>query len=200
MDTNQYNNLVQDVIKTMVGDREFTLEEALHFEILTEQDVLDILENILVEDDAYTPYSPEERKKRSWLGSLARKGIGLLGKGSESEKKFTPQELIGDRVGLQGLQGAPLKAKASKIIQRRTMFHAAKMGVDAPKETIRQELISKGLRDKLKSKGISTKVRVKVDRETGQYVVTDATGKRHVIEKLIFARRDGKLVLESRST
>lgn len=193
MDSKEYNNLVQDVIKTMMGDREFTLEEALHFEILTEEDVIDILENILTEDDrAYSPYSDDERKKRSMQAAANARG--------ETQKtEYSPQDLIGKRKGLAGLVGSALKAKASKILQRRTMFHAAKMGVDAPKETIRQQLVGAGLRDKLKAAGLSTKVRVKVDRETGKYHVTDASGNVHVVEKHVFSRKDGKLVLESRS-
>lgn len=194
MDSSQYNNLVQDVIRTMMGDREFTLEEALHFEILTEEDVIDILENILTEDDrAYSPYSDEERKKRSMQAAANARGE------TPQQTSFTPQDLIGNRKGLAGLVGSALKAKASKILSRRTMFHAAKMGVDAPKETIRQQLVGAGLRDKLKAAGLSSKVKVKVDRETGKYHVTDSSGNVHVIEKFVFARKDGKLVLEAKN-
>lgn len=86
----------------------------------------------------------------------------------------------------RNLTGAAFDSSAEKAITRRAHFHAAKAGDVENQKTIRDHLNTKGgLKDKLRAAGIGTKVRVRVDKETGHYHVTDATGKTHVIESKV---------------
>ena len=86
----------------------------------------------------------------------------------------------------RNLSGAAFDSSAEKAITRRAHFHAAKAGDVENQKTIRDHLNTKGgLKDKLRAAGLGTKVRVRVDKETGHYHVTDETGKTHVIESKV---------------
>lgn len=82
----------------------------------------------------------------------------------------------------QGVHGAAAQSSALKPLNRRVIASQAKLGDAAGQETIRRDINKTGLKDKLRAAGIDTKVRVRVDKKTGHYHVTDKTGKTHVIE------------------
>ena len=82
----------------------------------------------------------------------------------------------------QGVHGAAAQSSALKPLNRRVIASQAKLGDAAGQETIRRDINKTGLKDKLRAAGLGTKVRVRVDKETGHYHVTDASGKKHVIE------------------
>jgi hypothetical protein len=85
----------------------------------------------------------------------------------------------------QGVHGAAAQSSALKPLNRRVIASQAKLGDAAGQETIRRDINKTGLKDKLRAAGLGTKVRVRVDKGTGHYHVTDASGKTHVIESKV---------------
>jgi hypothetical protein len=85
----------------------------------------------------------------------------------------------------QGIHGAAAQSSALKPLNRRVIASQAKLGDTAGQETIRRDINKTGLKDKLRAAGLGTKVRVRVDKGTGHYHVTDASGKTHVIESRV---------------
>ena len=81
------------------------------------------------------------------------------------------------------------KKEAIVPVERRAYFQAARLG-----DTESQNKI----RDYLRNAGLRGKVSVRVDRASGKYLVTDASGNTtQVQEQLTFVRHNGILILES---
>lgn len=104
----------------------------------------------------------------------------------------------GDAIGSRAVTGDELDDSLGKVIRRRADFHAAKGGDLETQQKIRSHLnrnvnpeqVSSGtnlggLKDKLKSLGRSTKGKVRVDKDTGNYHFTDETGEVHIIESAV---------------
>jgi hypothetical protein len=94
---------------------------------------------------------------------------------SEAERQVPEYKAVDRRVNLAGA------------------MYSKQAGVSSP-ETDKFVL---GLKSTLKAKGLSGKVKVRVDRETGKYHVIDASGQTHMVDHYVFANTDTGLILES---
>ena len=84
-----------------------------------------------------------------------------------------------------------------KALERRVNLAGAVYSKQADVSSAENEKFVSGLKSTLKAKGLSGKVKVRVDRETGKYHVTDASGQTHMVDHYVFANTDTGLILES---
>ena len=84
-----------------------------------------------------------------------------------------------------------------KALERRVNLAGAVYSKQADVSSAENEKFVSGLASTLKAKGLSGKVKVRVDRETGKYHVTDASGQTHMIDHYVFASTGTGLILES---
>ena len=131
------------------------------------------------------------RKKTSPKPSLIKRLVDFRKQGRSN---WQP----GDDISSRAVTGDELDNSLGKVIRRRADFHAAKGGDLETQQKIRSHLnrnvnpeqVSSGtnlggLKDKLKSLGRSTKGKVRVDKDTGNYHFTDETGEVHIIESAV---------------
>jgi hypothetical protein len=202
MKQEDFVGLVKSILDTIESpiNEQLTLEEAVESGFISPEIGLLIIEAILTEEDDENwdfGRSREERKRRSMQSSMQAKGI------SSTEPNFKNMDLVSrlkhltnkakEHIKAKGLTGAAASARTDRIknepMRRLGSFLMAKHDQgfhgDANKDYIKRYLNKRGMLDKLKKAGLSTKVKVKLDRESGNWHVVDSSGNTHVIEQLL---------------
>ena len=193
---------------------DLTLAEAIDYDVLPEDVLAQLCELLLTEsweeeltaankrakklhstpdptfnDRMQASATPSQPKNSSDLPSPkrpTRQPDGGMSMGVENKNSLLSRfQNIFNKRREQGVHGAAAQSSALKPLNRRVIASQAKLGDAAGQETIRRDINKTGLKDKLRAAGIDTKVRVRVDKTTGHYHVTDKTGKTHVIESKV---------------
>lgn len=197
MEQQDFSDLIKTVLDAIDDSKEMTLEEAVKSGVISPELGLLIVEALLIEQDDENygfGRSREERRTRS---------IAMRGGSEQQPKKSLPQNLIARMKELQrrareyakqsGYTGAAAAANTKKMVNKPLERYGSYMLAKhddgfvggAEKDYIKKYLNKKGMLEKLKKAGLSTKVKVSLDRETGNWHVTDSSGQKHVIEQLI---------------
>jgi len=158
---------------------DLTLAEAIDSDVLPE----DVLEQLC---ELFAPIGKNKNIMFQAPKRPTRQPDGGMSMGVENKNSLLSRfQNIFNKRKEQGVHGAAAQSSALKPLNRRVIASQAKLGDAAGQETIRRDINKTGLKDKLRAAGIDTKVRVRVDKTTGHYHVTDKTGKTHVIESKV---------------
>jgi hypothetical protein len=147
-------------------------------------------------EEPETPSQPQEQPKPQMptqtpaptADTLASSGVGDNRKVKEHPLHRGTD--IYNQARSEGIRGAAAQATVAKALTRRAEFlSASQLGDETSKQKIANHLRKSGMRGK---------VSVRVDKSTGKYHVTDASGNTTVVnEQYTFVRTENGLMLEN---
>lgn len=220
-----HHDALDDHFKQKQSESDIPFEEAVQYGLIPVEDAIVILETIT--EASFEDYQNEWKRAEDathpdiprgmQLSKLAGMFNKVVKKKTGEYKDRIKQTLSNDmkirdvsgttpvRLNKQqssfasgmGRSEAERQVPEYKALERRVNLAGAVYSKQADVSSAENEKFVSGLKSTLKAKGLSGKVKVRVDRETGKYHVTDASGQTHMVDHYVFANTDTGLILES---